>query len=171
MGIVRKTMYKRLQQTYPDVRVAYGYPTKTRRFEKGLAKTHVSDALCISENLDAKPLETCLHFKKIRQHNRQIHKFKVSKGGKRKASQAPYLVCGFRLFDKVEFNGQTCFIAGRRQSGYFALKDIDGNRIHSSAKAKDLKLIQKRKGYLSAEKSRQFLDTHKEREGRNSSPA
>lgn len=171
MGIVRKTMYKRLQETYPDVRIAYGYQTKSRRFEKGLAKTHVNDALCISENLDARPLETCLHFKKIRRHNRQIHKFKVSKGGKRKANQAPYLVCGFRLFDKVEFNGQTCFITGRRQSGYFVLKDIDGNRIHSSVKAKDLKLIQKRKGYLSAEKSRQILDIRKEREGRNSSPA
>ena len=35
-----------------------------------------------------------------------------------KLNQAPYLVKGFRLFDKVKYKGQECFIFGRRSSGY-----------------------------------------------------
>lgn len=38
------------------------------------------------------------------------------KGGRKKLNQAPYLVKGFRLFDKVEFEGEECFIFGRRST-------------------------------------------------------
>lgn len=83
-----------------------------------------------------------INIKQVRKHNRQIHKTKILKGGKRKLNQAPYLVKGFRLFDKVLFNGQVCFISGRRNSGYFDLRKLDGTIIHRSANYKKLKLLE-----------------------------
>lgn len=50
----------------------------------------------------------------------------------RKANQAPYIVKGYRLWDKVAYNGTECFITGRRTSGYFALKELDGTVVSNS---------------------------------------
>lgn len=58
------------------------------------------------------------------------------------------MVKGYRLFDKVLYNHMECFITGRRSTGYFALKTLDGQRIHDSAKTKDLKLLEPRKTYI-----------------------
>ncbi|HBM76389.1 MAG TPA: hypothetical protein DD429_12670 [Clostridiaceae bacterium] len=76
------------------------------------------------------------YIKKIRCHNRQIHKSNP-KRGIRKLNQAPYMVKGYRLFDKVWFKNTECFITGRRSTGYFALKTLDGQKIHDSAKVND----------------------------------
>jgi hypothetical protein len=58
------------------------------------------------------------------------------------------LVKGFRLFDKVIFEGKACFVAGRRSTGYFVLKDIHGNSIHKSASWKKLKFAEISAGYM-----------------------
>jgi len=63
-------------------------------------------------------------------------------------NQAPYLVKGFRLFDKVMFNEVECFIFGRRSSGYFDLRLLDGTKIHASASVKKLKLLELRNSLL-----------------------
>ena len=70
------------------------------------------------------------------------------KGGIRKRNQAPYEVFGFRLWDKVLFNGQECFISARRTSGYFALKDFDGKKVHASASHKVLTIVEAATSYL-----------------------
>lgn len=44
--------------------------------------------------------------------------------------------------------GQVCFIFGRRSSGYFDLRLLDGTSIHKSANSKDLILLETRKSYL-----------------------
>lgn len=59
-------------------------------------------------------------------HNRQIHKQKVLKGGAKKPNQSPFEVFGFRLFDRVMFEGNYYFIFGRRKSGSFNIRDING---------------------------------------------
>ena len=105
------------------------------------------DARCISGNFSAEPDGIYL-YKKVRCHNRQIHKFKTLKGGIRKLNQSPYMIHGFRLFDKVRINNQTGFIYGRRQRGSYLVKDIDGNIISSSISYKKLSLIEKRKGWI-----------------------
>jgi hypothetical protein len=64
------------------------------------------------------------------------------------------MVKGYRLFDKVWFKNTECFITGRCSTGYFALKTLDGQKIHDSAKVKDLKLIEPRKLYLTEGKSK-----------------
>ena len=149
MGIMRWTFYNRLKELYPNVNLTYGYITKNTRINAGLPKTHYIDARCISGNPLAKPLDYYFYQKKVRCHNRQIHKCTISKEGKRKLNQAPYLVKGFRLFDKVRFEGKEYFIFGRRSSGYFDIRDLQGNKINNgSISYKKLKLIETRKTNL-----------------------
>ena len=113
-----------------------------------MPKDHYIDARCISGNPNVKPLGIVYYQKKVRCHNRQIHKFKINKGGTRKLNQAPYVVKGFRLFDKVIYQGKKCFVWGRRSSGSFLLKDIFGNTIKDGVSYKKLKLIEISKSYL-----------------------
>lgn len=148
MGIMRKSFYDRLKELYPNVSMTFGYITKSTRIKNGLPKEHYIDARCISGNSLAEPLGYCFYQKKVRCHNRQIHKAKILKGGKKKLNQAPYTVKGFRLFDKVLYEGQEYFIFGRRSSGYFDLRKLNGTKINASASYKKIQLLQIRKFYL-----------------------
>ena len=148
MGIMRWSFYNRLKEIYPNVVMTYGYITKDARIKNNLPKDHYVDARCISGNSNAEPLGYYFYQKKVRCHNRQIHKANILKGGKKKLNQAPYLVKGFRLFDKVEFDGQICFIFGRKSSGYFDIRKLNGEVIHRSASWKKLKLLETRKSLL-----------------------
>lgn len=121
---MRKTLMERLlKELKIPVQGTYGYITKYLREKHSIPKSHTNDARCISKNPLAIPCDTCYYTKAIRHHNRQLHKATILKGGIRKANQAPYTVKGYRLWDKVSYNGSECFITGRRTSGYFALKN------------------------------------------------
>ena len=86
--------------------------------------------------------------KQIRRHNRQIHKANILKGGKKRAKQSPYMVKGFRLFDKVKYNGIECFVYARRTNGSFDIRKIDGTKVHAGISFKKLKLLEVRKNFL-----------------------
>lgn len=148
MGIMRKTLLYRLREIYSNVSETFGYITKNARITNNLPKEHRIDAFCITGNLQAKRLDGYYYIKQVRKHNRQIHKVNILKGGKKKLNQSPYLVKGFRLFDKVEYGNQECFIFGRRATGYFDLRKLDSTIIHRSASYKKLKLIQLRNTWL-----------------------
>lgn len=148
MGIMRWTFYNRLKEAYPNVKMTYGYITKNNRIKNNLPKEHRIDALCITGNILVERLSYSYYIKQVRKHNRQIHKANIIKGGKKKLNQAPYMVKGFRLFDKIRYEGVECFIFGRRSSGYFDLRKLDGTVVHRSAGYKKLKLIQQRKSLL-----------------------
>ena len=148
MGIMRWSFYNRLKELYPNVELTYGYITKNTRINNNLPKEHYVDARCISGNPNAEPLGYYFYKKKVRCHNRQIHKANILKGGRKKLNQAPYLVKDFRLFDKVLYDNQECFIFGRRSTGYFDLRKLDGTKIHNSASYKKISLLETRKGYL-----------------------
>lgn len=148
MGIMRWAFYNKLKEQYNNVSLTYGYITKNTRISNNLNKAHYIDARCISNNPTAEPSNVVYFQKKIRCHNRQIHKAKILKGGNRKLNQAHYLVKDFRLFDKVLYKNHECFISGRRSSGYFKLIKLDGTVIHNTAKVSDLKLLETRKPYL-----------------------
>ena len=148
MGIMRWAFYNELKNRYCNVSNTYGYITKNVRIENNLPKEHYVDARCISGNPLAKPLGEIYYQKKVRCHNRQIHKNTVGKGGYRKRNQAEYLVKGFRLYDKVSYKGQECFIFGRRTSGSFDIRLLDGTKISAGVSYKKLKLLEKRKSYL-----------------------
>ena len=149
MGIMRKSLYNELKAIYPDVKNTYGYITKNVCITNKLPKTHYIDAKCISGNPLAKPLGYYFYQKKVRCHNRKIHKSNIIKGGRRKLNQSPYIVKDFRLFDKVEYLGKEYFIFGRRKTGFFDIRTLDGKKINKgSLSYKKLKLLEKRKNYL-----------------------
>ena len=148
MGIMRWTFYNRLKELYPNVGLTYGYITKCTRIENNLQKDHYIDARCISGNPKAQPLGYVFYQKKVRCHNRQIHKMSINKGGYRKFNQAPYMVKGFRLFDKVLWRNQECFIFGRRATGRMDLRLLNGTHLNASVGHKNIKLLELRSNYL-----------------------
>lgn len=148
MGIMRWAFYGELKKRYPDVSLTYGYITKNTRIKNGLPKEHYVDARCISGHLSAKPLGTVFYIKKVRCHNRQIHKLKILKKGVRKRNQAEYEVCGFRLYDKVSWKGRICFVFGRRSTGRMDLRLLDGPHVNASVGYKNIKLLRMRSNYL-----------------------
>lgn len=88
-------------------------------------------------------------YKKVRCHNRQIHKTNKLKGGRLKKNQASYEVKGFRLFDKVEYQGKEYFIFGRRQSGYFDIRNLKEDKVNKgSVSYKKLKYLERGNGLM-----------------------
>ena len=163
MGIMRWTFLEKLRELYPDVRNTYGYITKNNRIHLGLPKEHYIDAYCIAGNLEAERLSYYWYQKQVRKHNRQIHKIQYSKNGIRKRNQTPYAVFGFRLFDKVNYNGENCFIYGRRASGSFDVRKLDRTTVSAGVTYKKLILISKRKTFLTERRLVHFLPTAKAR--------
>lgn len=148
MSIMRWAFYEKLKALYENVSLTYGYLTKNTRIKNNLPKDHHIDARCISGNPLAIATDEVFFFKKVRCHNRQIHKCKILKGGIRKRNQAPYEVKGFRLYDFVQWKGIKCFIFGRRATGRMDLRLLDGTHINASVGFKNIKLVSMRKNYL-----------------------
>ena len=149
MGIMRWKLYDRLKNIYPNVSMTFGYITKNTRITNDLPKEHYVDARCISGNPVAKPLGYYFYQKKVRCQNRQIHKANFLKGGRKKLNQAPFLVKGFRLFDLVEYQKELYYIFGRRSSGSFDIRRLDGTKVNKgSINCKYLRLVDKRKSIL-----------------------
>jgi len=143
MGIIRWHLYERAKELFAHVHLTYGYITKQTRIEKGLEKSHIIDARCISGNPLASSDGTSYVIKHVRRNNRQLHQATIRKGGKRQRKTASKYIHGFRMFDSVRYQGKTCFVFGRRSTGYFDLRLLDGTKIHASANAKKLSLVQK----------------------------
>lgn len=148
MGIMKRALYDKLKELYPNVALTYGYITKNTRIRYNLPKDHCIDARCISGNPQVKPLGYVFYQRKVRCHNRQLFKLNALKGGRWKSNQAKRVVFGFRLFDKVKTNGgKIGFVTGRRSSGYFSVKTFSQENISASINYKNLTLLQKRSEY------------------------
>ena len=150
LGIMRWTLLNRMRKAHPSLPVenTYGYLTKHKRIALGLPKTHCADAFCIAGNLKALRRGDFLFQQQTRKHNRQIHKCSILKGGVRKLNQAPFLVKGFRLFDKVRIGGQIGFVFGRRVRGTFNIRRLDKTVIGTDINCKKLSLLETRKTFL-----------------------
>lgn len=146
MGIMRWAFYDRLKSMFPNVSMTFGYITKYTRILNNLPKEHYVDARCISGNPKAKPLGYYFYQKKVRCQNRQIHKFNFLKCGRKKLNQAPFLVKGYRLFDLVEYQKDLYYIFGRRDSGFFDIRKLDGTKVNKgSINCKHIRLVNIRK--------------------------
>lgn len=160
MGIMRWTFYNRLKELYHNVHMTYGYITKHNRIKNHLPKEHYIDAYCITGNFNAERLNYYYYQKCVRKTNRQIHKAKIFKGGKKKLNQAPKYVKDFRLFDKVKHNGKLYYIFGRRLSGYFDIRTLSGEKINNgSISYKKLSLVETSRNILTERRSRFSLTT------------
>lgn len=143
MNIIKDRILSELRNRFSNipVRKTYGYITSKNRKKYNINKSHANDAFVIAKNFNATPLDYMFKGRQVRRHNRRIHKDNILKGNRRQLNQAPHLIFGYVLNDRVKFNGIECFVHGRRTIGYFVLKDIDGNTIHNSAPVKKIKLI------------------------------
>lgn len=121
----------------------YGYITKTNRIALGLAKSHVNDAYVIAGGTVQERISP-FRVKQVRKCNRKL--FKGDRSHIR--NTAPRLVRGFQRYDKVRFQGQECFVFGRRSTGYFDLRLLDGTKIHASANAKHIKRLERGNTFL-----------------------
>lgn len=153
MGIMRWAFYNKVKEfgisCGIEVKHTYGYITKNTRIENGLPKEHYIDARCISGNATAQSDGVVYHQKKVRCHNRQIHKNTIQKGGHRKRNQAPYIVHGLRLFDRVQYKTSLYYVFGRRTSGFMDIRTLDGEKVNKgSISYKKLKLIGRTQGLL-----------------------
>lgn len=160
MGIMRWAFYNKLKEIYPNVHMTYGYITKNTRIKHNLPKDHFIDARCISDYPEAVYpwCKTIVYYqKKVRCHNRQIHKMSIGKEGYRKRNQADYIVKGYRLFDRVKFKGRECFIFGRRMSGSFDVRLLDGTKVSASAGYRKLRLLQIQQGFLTERRECKIL--------------
>lgn len=149
MSIMRWAFYNKLKESYEalgiEVNLTYGYITKNTRIRTGLEKSHRVDALCIAGHPNVKQSDEWYMQKKVRCHNRQLHKCTIGKGGIRKANQAPKYVRGYQLFDKVIYQAKEYFVWARRLRGGFMLKDLQGNKVEVTPTK--IKLTERRKSF------------------------
>jgi hypothetical protein len=143
MGIIRWRIYEQVKTLFPNVHLTYGYITKHTRIENRLEKSHMIDARCSSGHPMAESDGSWYLIKLVRRNNRQLHKATIRKDGKRQRNIAHKEVHGFRLFDCVRYQGTACFVFGRRSSGYFDLRALDGTKISPSARYNTLKVVQR----------------------------
>ena len=155
MGVMRWAFYNRLKEMYRNVHMTYGYITKHNRIKNHLPKEHYIDAYCIAGNLNAERLDYYYYQKCVRKTNRQIHKAKILKGGKKRLKQAPKYVKGFQLFDKVRYDGKLYYIFARRASGYFDIRTLNGDKANNgSVSYKKLSLVETSRNVLTERRSR-----------------
>lgn len=148
MNSIRIQLLKRL----PNVEETFGYITKINRQLLGLEKEHYNDAVVISSRGNGVNFRDCkvLYKKCVSDGDYQM----VKNNGKIKIPLGK--IGGFRKFDKVKYLGKEYFIKGRRNTGYFELMDIKGNKIDNSTfpkgfkstKMKDLTRINARKSWI-----------------------
>ena len=145
MSTMRWILLDRVRKAHPDIPVehAYGYVTNHVRNSHGLEKRHFIDARVISGNATASSDGVLWHIVARRSHNRKIHKDTILKKGVRKANQAARKVAGYGLNDKVMYAGQLCYIHGRRSSGYFDIRRLDGTRVHAGIHYRHLTLVER----------------------------
>lgn len=148
MNIMKNVLYETLCHLFCNISATFGYLTKHSRIQYKLPKVHYIDARCISGNPLAVSDGVVFKMKKIRCHNRQLHKQTILKGGYRKRNQAEYLVKGFRLFDKVKYQNQVCFIFGRRVKGGFVIRRLNSALVSGDVNYKKLRFLETRRSYL-----------------------
>jgi hypothetical protein len=138
MSTVRWKLVNRLKEPGEPVSHAYGYITKSRRIALGLEESHVNDAFVIAGGGVQKRLSAHFLVKQVRKCNRKL--FKGERSHIR--NTAPRYVHGFQRFDKVLWEERECFIFGRRTTGYFDLRQLDGAGVCSSAPAWKCRLLE-----------------------------
>ncbi len=145
MSAMRWELLRRLRAEFGEARVSmtFGYITKDTRIRHGLEKSHRVDARCIAGHPDAASSGEWYAIRKLRCHNRKIHKDTIPRGGIRRRNQTEKIIGGFGLWDIVLYEGILCYIHGRRSSGYFDIRKLDGTKVHPAAHCRNLTLVER----------------------------
>ena len=144
MSIIRWKLVERLKDLSDTISVTYGYLTKQRRSELGIPKTPLNDAFVIAGGTGQERNSVYYFVKQVRKCNRKL--FRGIRSHIRNTAER--FIKGFQRFDKVRYRGIECFIAGRRKTGYFSLKKLDGTVVSNSASYRELKLLESFRTFL-----------------------
>lgn len=155
MTTIRRLLADLIGDKGVSVTPTYGYLTKESRNSLELPKSHTNDAFVIAGGKEQKRSSTIYLTKQVRKCNRKLFKGDRS----HLPNTAPRCIQGFQRFDKVLWMGQECFTFGRRTSGYFDLRLLDGSKIHASAKVKDLKILESAKTFLTENRRAHSFDS------------
>lgn len=144
MSMVRWKLVNRLRELGNVVNVTYGYLTKSNRIALNIPKSHINDAFVIAGGDNQTRSNVQYFIKQVRKCNRKLFR------GDRShiKNTALRFIKGFQRYDKVLWKGVECFIFGRRSTGYFDIRKLNGTKVHSSAKAKECILIERAKTLL-----------------------
>ena len=112
----------------------YGYITKSNRIAAGMPKSHINDAFIIAGGNGQMRTSSVFFVKQVRKCNRKLFKGDRS----HLVNIAPRFIHGFQRYDKVVWKNTECFIFGRRSTGYFDLRKLDGTKVSPSANYKSL---------------------------------
>jgi hypothetical protein len=150
MTTLRWQLVDQLRAKDEQVSHTYGYLTKSKRIALGLEKSHINDTFVIAGGRTQQ--------RSVRYRITQVRncKRKLYRGARSQLrNTAPRYIHGFQRYDKVLWNEKTgkekgieCFIWGRRKSGYFALRKLDGSTIHNCAHYTQLQLLESAKTFL-----------------------
>jgi len=144
MTMVCWKLIERLQTMKCMIGHTYGYLTKLGRKQLNMPKSHINDAFVISGGTIQERSADMFGMQQVRKCNRKLFKGDHS----HIRNTAPRELFGYRRYDKVDFNGAAGFIFGRRSSGYFDIRSLDGTKIHASAKHTDLVLLERASSLL-----------------------
>ena len=139
MSMVRWRLVNIIREKGDIVSHTYGYITKGKRIALGVEKTHINDAFVIAGG--TKGIQTRLNsylIQQVRKCNRKLYKG-IRSHIKNTASR---FVKGFQRFDKILFESIECFIFGRRATGRFDIRLLDGTVVSSSVSYKQLTLLE-----------------------------
>lgn len=121
MSIIRSQLLK----VYPQAIETFGFVTSENRNHLKLEKDHYIDACVIaSGGLEFKELDVIYRKNRVSVQDRVL-----TKGVRGEQKLPTGKIFDFKKFDKVEYLGETCFIKGRRSSGFFVLMDINNASI------------------------------------------
>ena len=138
MSIIRWRLVNKI-----DAGHTYGYITKYNRINLGREKSHTNDAFVIAGGKENTKRSDVIYIQKqVRRNNRKL--FKGYRG--EIPNQCNREVFGFKLFDKVIFEGKKYFVWSRRKRGQFLLKDLSGDKTERIYKK--LEKIQGQKSFL-----------------------
>ncbi|GAH99739.1 unnamed protein product, partial [marine sediment metagenome] len=133
MNTIRWKLVNKLRELGNNVTHTYGYITKSKRIELGLAKSHSNDAFIIAGGYTHQRTAGYL-MQQVRKCNRKL--FKGSRSHIR--NTANRFTFGFQRYDKVLWKGIECFISGRRKTGYFDIRMLTGEKLSASVKYSQL---------------------------------
>ena len=144
MSMVRWKLVNKLRELGNVVNITYGYLTKSDRIALNIPKSHINDAFVTAGSNNQTRSNVQYFIKQVRKCNRKLFR------GDRShiKNTAPRFIKGFQRYDKVLWKGVECFIFGRRSTGYFDIRKLDGTKLNSSVKYSFLSLIESASTFL-----------------------
>ena len=75
MSMIRWYLINQLKEKHNNIKVTYGYITKSHRIENNIEKSHYNDAFCISKGINQIRSDKIYEVKQSRRNNRSLEKF------------------------------------------------------------------------------------------------